>query len=463
MALPTTILCSILLGFGLTTTQLILFYDTNIHITHSVSIAGIYNALELADREINNMSNSTQVNGSLAQLRKLLKDSHRDRLDTVTNNFRKLDLGQHGTRYKRATILNLGIISPYLGIASTAATDHNSQAIKELRLDVNAESSKVKRNMETIARNMAAIEDFASKMTKHVNTGRFIFLHTRKIDQLISSLEHSYLEIIDILEAGDQNKASRHMFDINNLAHTLDKFDTPSHFPLYTKVNTTYIFKAAITTTTTTSHEISQTIKVPLIVYNDICSLQDNNVTCTHNLTVKHDLKTCHRISNKNKDLLCHARPCFYDPSIYHACTAITHTSYKIDPKDESTCITNSRAIESLERLNASALLTIPLSHHIFCIGLEIHNSRKTIIINHTSDLTLTTSFPNQFDQNSLSLRLEKLDRLNTTKQGQPLTHTVSHTTPYNYTWIPIFHSPILVTTLILIIVLLVLTIRYFK
>ena len=90
MALPTTILCSILLGFGLTTTQLILFYDTNIHITHSVSIAGIYNALELADREINNMSNSTQVNGTLSQFRKLLKDSHRDRLDTVTNNFRNL-------------------------------------------------------------------------------------------------------------------------------------------------------------------------------------------------------------------------------------------------------------------------------------------------------------------------------------------------------------------------------------
>ena len=458
MALSATILYSIFLCLSLVSTHLILFYDTNIHITHSVDIEGIQNAIELAAREIATIDNSTHSNTTSAQYWRLLIENCKGRLDIVSNNFGKLDLDQHNTRYRRSTILNLGIISPYLGIASTAMTDHNSQVIKELQIDINAESSKVRRNMDTIARNMKSIQDFANNVTNNIDEGRFIFYHSLRLNQLVESLEHCYQEIIDILEAGDQNKPSRHMFDLNNLAHTLDNFVTSTHFPLYTKVNVSNIFRAAIATTSTTNQVISQTIKVPLIAYNDICTVRSSNVTCIHNLTATQDLQTCHRISKINRDLLCRARPCFYDPSIYLACTAITHNSFEIHPRSESTCTIHSNSIESLERLNASTKLTIPLSHHIICIGLEIHSSEKTISINQTTHLSVVTSDLNLYSKNSPSLRLEKIDRFNTT---QTHTHTVSHTDPFNYTWISLIHSPILGIILILLIVIVALIIRY--
>ncbi len=240
-----------------------------------------------------------------------------DKLYDLSTHFSHKD---HATQTdkitKRSTILNLGVLAPYVGLASIDNINDIHTALKALdrnlestNLDLNTRLNHIDNSLTLIAKTHD-LENIKLLKTTHL-----IFFYL-KMNHLTLNLLQEIRDIEFSFGSWKSGFPTNIIFDSSKI-HTLKKDTHSDTFPLFTASNFTLLprslFQVAVI-----NDIISHSISIPLISPDHICNCQNKSpFTCGH-FSTNHNIQDCIKINSNS--FFCNTRPCLYNNNNNNTC-----------------------------------------------------------------------------------------------------------------------------------------------
>ena len=305
----------------------------------------------------------------------------------ATINLKLNNLGlRENKRHKRDTaIINLGLISEYLGISSTQTTDELSNRILNIENEIKDGQTDTKQILLNYSHQLIILKKLHElERNNSLNSVRSIFYYLK-----LTSMASHLRSIIHDIELSHLSWKSGHpstsLFDINVLQKGLTEIRNNNSFPLIQSNNFTQIANIGNSLDTKIRNNIlTQTVTIPLIDYNDICHLSKKNTLECIGFKTYINESECTFIGNDK--FACKTRPCKIMNSSNSNCTRISDHSYFLDTNTIPCAIKDSQ-LDKINNvlLNKEQVIYIELSLSMECNGLLIPSSKKEsrIFTNH--------------------------------------------------------------------------------
>ena len=273
---------------------------------------------------------------------------------------------------KRETLINLGLVSEYLGLASTKSTNELSLRLFHLEHDINDGQSSTKKLLNNFSEQLAILQrwhEFEKNRTLSSARSLFFFL---KLTHITSHLKSTITDIEIAQLSWQIGKPNNIIFDKNLLDKNFQDIDNKKKFPLFQANNFTQIGKIKNSLHFEIKNNfLIQTAKIPLIYYTDICTKKTNDTLNCLEYTISIKKSDCKPLGKKSN--ICLIRPCKTINPLKIICNRISDNSYVLDSRQEpcSLGFKNSKIGKNI-LLNKKQVIYLEHSTTLICNGLEI-------------------------------------------------------------------------------------------
>ena len=395
------------------------------------------NALKFLNKEHNNKNNNSDINLQFSKhsnhFNLILRDTHTiDRklekiMSAFTLNFpfthteKSFDYKHsqpNSTKVKhikkRETILNLGLISPYLGIASTDSLNDIYTALNTLDKKISNSKFNTEENLAHIHESLLIISKAHDLDSSNIHkTTHFIFFYL-KMQHITNSI---ILQLNDISTSVGLWRAgipSNIIFDFKKL-DTLFHIDNSNDIPLFNSTNFTAIPKSLLSIKLF-NNTVSHTVSVPIISPDHICECEINKTFSCGTFNTNFNIKNCLHIMNNS--FFCNTRPCLYMKNQNSSCFSLTVDSFILESGKAVPCTVTKNLTDYKHIIieeNTKQVLLLSLGRSLHCNNFKI-NALKNYVDNSKAELLYDIDNYRQLliDENShyTPILLNKIDNI---------------------------------------------------
>lgn len=317
---------------------------------------------------------------------------------------------------KRSTLINLGILSEYIGLASTDTTNDLAKRINNIENEINTQNSNTHEILNNFAKQLIIIERWTElERENQLNSAKTTFLYL-KLSHISSHLKDIITDLEIAKIAWSINLPSNIIFNLNILTNKLDNINREIEFPLVQANNYTLLSRIKNSISFKIKNNILyQSVSIPLIKRNDICTSNNEygSLNCIGYSTTL-NLSDCTLLEH-NK-YICAQRPCMVLENAKINCTRLTDTTYISDTRSTPCAISVGNKHKNLI-LNKKQVIYLDLNAKLNCNNIRIP--------------TLTTTSENAGNHFLFDLNDNLLSKLNLTL---PVDHKL-------YNDLKIFHT----------------------
>lgn len=311
--------------------------------------------IELNDRIISSTKKLIENRESILQQSNLLSYVHKAHLlesiendaFTLKDKIYRLGFTAEQTLSKRDTLINIGAVSHYFGIASTQDINEISMDIKKVNHNLNLSKSK----FESIEAELLNIEKLLYKNNKgNIDSSKF-FINILNLQQLSKTLMDQVLSLEIALIEGKLGLPPFSFINTTALDQLINDSCPKNSQPLLTSVNLRQILPLSkVTAASIEKNIMSIKLNLPYIRNNLICkknSLNGRNLVLKCNNTYAYVNKNrCQKIFNDIS--ICSDRPCL--TKHLGTCEKISSNSFII--RNISACMIGDLGENKLVKMN---------------------------------------------------------------------------------------------------------------
>ncbi len=290
---------------------------------------------------------------------------------------KSLNLGiKAKTLKKRSTIINLGLFSEYLGLASTDTTNELANRITTLENEIDNHNSNTAQILTNFAKQLLIIERWTEIERKNqLNSAKTTFLYL-KLSHISSHLKDIITDLEIAKIAWTLNLPSNIIFDLNILTKKVDNIRSELEFPLFQSKNFTLLSKIKNSISFKINDNILyQSVSIPMIKMTDICTSNNGKLDCI-GYTTTLNISDCTLLEHKK--FICFQRPCMVFENAKIKCTRITDNSFILESDNQPCTILEKPNRQKNLLLNNKQVIYLDKTAKLTCNKVSIPESNYT-------------------------------------------------------------------------------------
>ena len=345
----------------------------------------------------------------------ILKDVNtiNKKLDRINNLSKNTDHALKTDKIvKRSTILNLGILAPYLGIASIDNLSDIHKALYTLEKDIKNSNLKLSDRLNHIDKSLTLISKVHDlENEENLKTTHLIFFYL-KIQHITLNLLQEICDIEVSIGLWNLGLPTNILFDFKQL-DILKKNITANVFPLFSQTNFTLI-PPSLLQVEVNNNTISHSISIPLISPDHICECGNSTTFKCGQFLTNYNTHDCTKINSNS--FFCNTRPCLYKNFKNITCHHLDNNQlFVLEPQIQESCsISYGPSIinQFILQKNISKVILLGQNKSLICNSYKINanlNQESSLMADLIFDLKNFRDELNKSDYSNSTNLLKKI------------------------------------------------------
>ena len=323
------------------------------------------------------------------------------------NTFRTLNSRPESLSRNKRALLNLGIIAPIFGIASSNSLETLESEVRKLEKITKNNFNHVQNALLYAKKEIAALNKYLELEGHKFNFLYRVVITAGKFANVLLKIQSLVFDATSSLDDIRNNIPSKlHFSNIDNIIFA--SINSTTDFPLFTAKNLSLIthLENGIVSQVN-DNVISQYVRIPVISKDNLCQSSFENaknsshkIQCLEystNITRSECQKFCYPPNFHAKDFfLCQYRPCKVLNS-QASCLSIDPSHFMIKSDIHQTCVVSKKNSKDtlFEVIKNSTLLTLPIDHSLECDNIRIETLVQKPLIKEKKHFVLHIEFEN--------------------------------------------------------------------